>query len=458
MPCWYQAFCCKGDPQKILTMIADRVHQHNLTQFVPVVRLEKKMQQKKRGRASTEFYLFIAIESDKVSQVPPAVQLNLFNLLQQMSFVKWQVPKGLEYEEIKKMAGAGFDVYDFTRPIPYHPTEDITNENPFDWTETSFSEQPDTDAAVLSFRHERFLYWLSALGNGTWESFKKACQVLKLSEPKQILRRLKLLGHIESSLDGSRWSSSPTALVRVGGKTDCLEFLLCGQQSENLLKKLEQYITITRSNRQKGDAPPRMSLQLDSLEELSHIIDLVRSQLGITITNAGDASWRLAQVLPELMTWKQGLRSLQGIVPSLYEWKRFNRDEFVECIFRQQTGMYEMWDTSGRDRPLRTLFYDSETQTWRQGDWYGLRFLALHHSNQQCIARYDSATARLAIPFCQRWPELYERALVLASGLLPSYQRTEQSLWLIYENVGLNLAYQLTKKLYITCEEATTDA
>ena len=458
MPCWYQAFRCKGDPQKILTIIADQVHQHNLTQFVPVVRLEKKLQQKKRGRASTEFYLFIALESDKVSQVPPVVKLNLFNLLPQMSFVKWQAPKGLDYEEIKKMAGAGFDVYDFTRPIPYHPIEDIRNENPFDWTETPFSKQPDTDVAVLSLRHERLLYWLSALGSGTWESFKKACHALELSEPKQILRRLKLLGHIESSLDGSRWSSSPTALVRVGSQTDSLEFLLCGQQSENLLKKLEQYVAITRSNQQKGDAPPRVRLQLDSLEELSQIIALVRSQLGITIIDAGDASLRLADVLPDLMGWKQGLRSLQGIVPSLYEWKRFDGNDFVECSFCGITGMYQMFPTEQSARPRLTLFYDSETDTWRQGDWYGLRFLALHHSNQPCIARYDSATARLAVPYSKRWPELYERALVLASGRLPSYQETGQSLWLIYENVGLEIAQQLTEKLFVICEEANSNA
>lgn len=110
-----------------------------------------------------------------------------------------------------------------------------------------------------------------------------------------------------------------------------------------------------------------------------------------------------------------------------------------------------MWDTEENSCLRMTLFYNSETETWRQGDWYGLRFLALHYSKQTCIVRYDSATARLAIPFSQRWSQLYERVLVLTSGKLPSYNTTEQNLWLIYENVPLDIVQKLTAKLHVTC-------
>lgn len=50
-------------------------------------------------------------------------------------------------------------------------------------------------------------------------------------------------------------------------------------------------------------------------------------------------------------------------------------------------------------------------------------------------ARYVIATERLAIPVSQRWLEIYESELVLASGQLP----TCQGLWLLYENVGLEV-------------------
>jgi hypothetical protein len=55
----------------------------------------------------------------------------------------------------------------------------------------------------------------------------------------------------------------------------------------------------------------------------------------------------------------------------------------------------------------------------------------------------------LAIPLEQRWPEIYERALVLASGQLSTYRRTEQNWCLVYERISPKLATQLTSKLGI---------
>lgn len=59
-------------------------------------------------------------------------------------------------------------------------------------------------------------------------------------------------------------------------------------------------------------------------------------------------------------------------------------------------------------------------------------------------------TERLAIPIYQRWPEIYERALVLASGQLPTYQGS----WLLYDKVEREVVRQLTKKLNVKWEEA----
>jgi hypothetical protein len=96
----------------------------------------------------------------------------------------------------------------------------------------------------------------------------------------------------------------------------------------------------------------------------------------------------------------------------------------------------------------RTVFYDQPNNWWLQGDWYGLRFLALYHNQDiSCIVHYKKTTEKLAILSDQRWPEIYERALVLASGQLPTYQRTEQSWWLVYERISLKLATQLIDKL-----------
>lgn len=437
---WYKGFSYTGNSRTLVEQISEQVQRYNLSNFVPLVRVE-------RGARRRTFYFFLAIESPQTSEIPTEVQSSLLRL----PFFQYPI-KGnpsFTYEQIKSMVGAAHHVHDYTNPIPYQPVQEQTYDNPFDFDLIASLpiNQVSPDIEALSHRYEQLLYWLSALGSGTWESFKKACEALSLEEPKRILRRFKLLGHIESSPDGLRWSAAPTALVKV--ESQFPEFILCGQRCLNLLRQLEQYVVLTSSHQSRGDAPPCIRLQLTSPNVITNQFSII---------DAGEASRRLAEILPNLATWQQSLRTLQVSVTSRYEWKRFDGNDFVECIFCNQTGMYQMWAREESDRPHLTLFYDSKTDTWQQGDWYGLRFLALHYSDQQCIARYDPATARLAIPFSQRWPELYERALVLASGRLPSYQRTEQSLWLIYENVGLELAHQLTTKLYVTCEEDSTCA
>jgi hypothetical protein len=182
--------------------------------------------------------------------------------------------------------------------------------------------------------------------------------------------------------------------------------------------------------------------------------NIITSQFSIIY--AGEVSSRLAEILPNLATWKQSLRSLQGIVLSLYEWKRFDGNDFVSCISPNQTGMYQMWmrEECDRDRPHYTLFYDQEIPSWLQGDWYGLRFLALQHSGFECVARYDRSSWRLAMPVSQRWPEIYERALVLGSGQLPTYQNS----WLLYENVPIEVISLLTDKLNIKYSEVPASA
>jgi len=104
--------------------------------------------------------------------------------------------------------------------------------------------------------------------------------------------------------------------------------------------------------------------------------------------------------------------------------------------------------------PDRVVFYDSETETWRQGDWYGLRFLALCYENNEYQLQpchYNLEKCQLAILVNQRWPQFYEKALVLASGQLPILYKTQEQDWLIYQNISLELAQFLTQKLSLTC-------
>ncbi|MEH2169879.1 MAG: hypothetical protein V7K41_25160 [Nostoc sp.] len=427
---WYTGFSYRGNPQDLIKQISEQVQRHNLTKLVPILRVEKGIKSRK------PFYFFLAIESHQVGQLPTELQASLLKL----SFFQCPIKnsRGFTYEQIKPMVGVAHDVYDYTSPIPYQPRQNISTDNPFDFTELHSINHADADWVKPSQNSDRFLYWLSTLGNGSWESFQKSCNALQLEEPKRILRRLRLLGHLESSLDGSRWSAAPSAIVKINSYDT--GFILCGQRSIGLIKQLEEYgIVASITPQPRGEAPPCIQLVVNNPDAIAN---------NFPIINAGEVSTRLAQILPDIATWQQNLRNMPGIVPSRWEWKHFDGDDFEICGIPHETGMYQMCD---ENRNLRyTLFYNQNTNTWHQGDWYGLRFLALYYHGASCQAHYNFATKCLAIPVKQRWPELYERALVLASGQLPTYQGK----WLLYQNVSGEVAHQLSQKLNVKYEEA----
>src|SRR5437879_10932266 len=107
--------------------------------------------------------------------------------------------------------------------------------------------------------------------------------------------------------------------------------------------------------------------------------------------------------------------------------------------------MYRLMQQDGNDQVYQTLFYHQYSDRWVQGDWYGLRFLALQQADVTCRAVYHFNSQRLAIPTSQRWPEIYERALVLGSGRLPELKND----WLFFENISREVAQQLSTKLTV---------
>lgn len=478
---WYKGYRCKGDPERIRDVIVKQVHENDLARFVPSVKPEKIKKKRtqnasrnsvssRRKQSCIEFYLFIAIESDEIGQIPSIVSSSLIQFLKQREqeyrgrlyqLIQWEIPEGFIYEEIKGMAEADFDVYNFTQSIPYQPQhKEQLDDNPFERLDTDDESSGIERIATNSISYEKLLYLLSTLGQGTWDLFKKVCQALNLENPGAIRRRFKLLGHLEVSSNGRYWSIAPTALVKVRSDSGNQEFILCGQQNRNLLQELEKNFVDLKEEKQVN-APRCVRLVLPETKDVCSIIDKVTNENGLVITNAGNAAITLADILPDLEQWHENLPNLEGVRPYAYSLKRFDGKEFVECAFSDETGMYELWPLEEKqffrgvqlNRPIQTLFYHADTNTWRQGDWYGLRFLALYYSDQKNVAYYDSASSRLAVPYSQRFPELYERALVLASGLLPSYQETEQNRWWIYENVEQQLAEKLTQKLHITLAE-----
>jgi hypothetical protein len=277
--------------------------------------------------------------------------------------------------------------------------------------------------------------------------------MLQIPESKRFLRRLKLLGHIETSADGKRWSGTPIALVSVkASRPNSQEFILCGQRSSNLVDILGELAFIEYIEQPKGDAPLCIRVQLGAdPEAIDQLVEALRDR-NIAIQNVGNASLKFAKALPTRQEWMQTLPHISApILGYDYEYYDIQQERFVECNFPNLTGMYQLRHQRLLQLPPHVCFFDKASDRWFQGDWYGLRFLALQCSEQRLSAKYDRETNNLYIPWSQRWSEIYERALVLSSGCLPSEVKTNHfGRSLQYQNVQAEVAELLASKLNIT--------
>lgn len=457
---WYKGFLYQGDYQKIIDFMENLVRRKSLYDDVDHILIYPGID------SNREKCFFLPIKSLKMQDIPPNIQENVINpLLKKRNLIKEPIKQAFSYNDVIAWVGSKLEVYEFMRhSIPYQPAAKIKEQrSPFAFNpQTSvYHIQNPADIEKKSIKCDRLLYWLSAMGSGSWESFKKACDTLQIEKPERILRRLRLLGHIESSVNGKRWSIAPTALVKVESdseNSEYSEYILCGQRSIKLLDYLKQYAQLTFIPQPEGAGPHCIRLKISDpkkpgfclnsdLKLLTSARNPVFDRSDFIVANAGNASLQLAELLPDIKIWQEQLTNLPGIVPSLYQWQKFNcqTNNFEEWNHPTETGLYELRRENQNDR--LTLFYHRERDAWLQGDWYGLRFLSWQHSGQKCLARYDGDTNRLAIPYHQRWPEIYERALVLGSGLLP----TDQKSWLCYENAGVEQVVLLSDKLDVTC-------
>jgi len=226
------------------------------------------------------------------------------------------------------------------------------------------------------------------------------------------------------------------------------EYVLTGQRGIKLLETLGQlaFVQCSFIEQPSSGAPRAVRLQI-----LSQDVNLLQNKIGSfhALREVGEAGNKLAEVLPSLDEWLEHLPIVGKFVIALYNVEQFVDGIFASAVFQGKTGMYRLIPRDSNDQAYQTLFYHQNSNRWMRGDWYGLRFLALRHANVTCRAAYHLTSHRLAIPASQRWPEIYERALVLSSGQLPE----EKTDWLFFENISRDMAQQLSAKLTVAYEE-----
>jgi len=451
---WYKVILIRGDyvrRQRIINeiqnLITERLSEHIL--FMYKVHTHG---------SSVNSYVFLLIKSKTLYRLPEEVNTHLIEIHGRYSS-NIEFPRDLNfkwYDELINFLEAEHHyvrnrpyIHNFRVPIPYEPVVPSNDQNPFNLlAETSTV----TVNSLPPENYDFLLFWISSLGSGLWESFRSACNMLQIPEPKRVLRRLKLLGHIETSADGKRWSGTPIALVSVkASQPDSQEFILCGQRSSNLLDILGDSTFIEYLEQPQGDAPLCIRVRLGAdPEAIDQLVEVLRDR-NIAIQNVGNASLKFAEALPTWQEWMQTLSRISApILGYYYAYYDIQQARFIECNFPDITGMYQLTHQKISQLSPHVCFFDKTSDRWFQGDWYGLRFLALQYSDQRLSAKYDRETNNLYIPWSQRWSEIYERALVLSSGCLPSEVKTNLfGRTLQYQNVQAEVAELLASKLNI---------
>lgn len=445
MPRWYALFRKPGKPDRIRNDVEQLVKNYNAQEIVTRISFEK------RAKWGGELYFALGIESESPGHIPHRIA-DWFEmpLLGQATRIDIDNPrsaiKAFARDELMWMGEA--TIADYARVLRYSRNKELVPDDPFAVPTEDFLDDQESDHLdghlERAQQYDQLLTWLSVMGSGSLAQLRAATIALGLSTPtdgsSHLLRRLRLLGHLETSPDGKRWSVAPTALVESGDAAGC--FFLAGARDQRLMTSLRNYGEVEHRPMERGDAPSHAQLRPGD----PRMIDYMPSLREIA---AGRAAERIAGVLPDIDAWHRTLQRVP-VHPEMYDLRHHDGNGFRDVAMLKDDGLYEFYERGALDGPTKgdpafSLYHDAKHGEWYRGDWYGLRFLADVRREQSVTACYDLAARQLAVFRDQRWPELYERAAVLASGRLPQVDGP----WLLYDGISPELVAALAERLHL---------
>lgn len=283
-------------------------------------------------------------------------------------------------------------------------------------------------AAAPPTMFDALLDALSYVVDGSWDTFQRVADAVgaavsdEVTRPSEVARVLSALGHIDLMIDRrtgrpTRFSVSPSTLLRDSRETS---WLLCGHRSSQLLDSL------TSAARQQGaevgievfaDQPARVRVTCatsahDEIEKIAQVAGTAASPL--RVNPGGPLS--LALALPPL---EEVLDRLQRLTPA-----GGGRIERLEADDRGGLRWQPVVDfaAAGSYRfdppPVTYVFVDSAGVAPARVDPRLARLLAVLAAGAPPLA-WDPSTGTAAATYWAEPPILYERALVLSSGIRP---------------------------------------
>jgi hypothetical protein len=282
--------------------------------------------------------------------------------------------------------------------------------------------------------------WASETGFGTWGHLRDTAAYLARvhdtgDRPWYLAAPLSDLGHIDLSWPTERWSVSKPALVMARGCGLCA--YLVGARPRRMLERFQvatDALDVYPFEIPQGNAPAAVFAKCASVDSAQALGD----RLGIPVLF--DPSTALAQCVPSI---DPSALEVAAPVPIEETLERFDSESFhwVAAPDRDHLGLYRT-DLYGR-----SIFRVKRADQWYKVDQATGQLLVL--SDRSDLFRWSRPSADwarpglLEVPSWLALPQLVERALVAASGLLPTRERGKR----LYRNVSRVVATTLAERL-----------
>jgi len=307
--------------------------------------------------------------------------------------------------------------------------------DPFSYIESDISPSE----GKTSQAYQNLLYIMSMYGKGTWQSFRGFCKVIGL-DPKQIMRHLRLLGHVELINHGRDWVVAPPCLVQPDinpNSQSGYTVFLAGQRSKSIVDFLSYYAHTIEPHPYKN-APECIYIHFNNQEDAQEFASRHHYH------QVGTVARTMVEQLPTLDEWESLLPS-QLIVTAHYNFSEWRDGVFTPLEgLPNKTGLYEVKHRNSLSNiPKQTLYYDAGREQWLKTDWYGLRYLMLKRTGKNPKIHYNPQENLVIIDKNHILPYIYEKALVLASGCLP----TDRGDFISYSGVSRETIHLLSSKI-----------
>lgn len=300
------------------------------------------------------------------------------------------------------------------------------------------------------------LLWMSARGKGTWQQFRAAVESLHLPETEsadgygdvehggmrnefplymELRLNLQRMGHAEffHGAAGSDWMVTPPC-VAVTEQNGGAVGVIVGARSKMLLGRVSEIVDGYLETIESDGAPDVMRIVG---KDVKPIVVIGRKAGVLVQSNAPET------ILLNLPPVDDPRVARKTDLPLGTEWRieQFSPQDLVWRLSTREDAIGSTWGLFRFTLRHRQHVFVCSKRTARQIPNQVGKYIALRRAKKRKVLRYDPVSLCMSVPASCRPPLLVERALVLCSGLLPSYEGAGRNPGILhYRDIPRNIA------------------